>query len=1066
MNRLTGRIAHTGIMSAALLLLSACGEGPRGGSGEQGDRGEAGEPGEAGEVGQRGARGESGEPGAQGEPGDDGKKGDPGNDGAPGQPGMNGSDGDVATFRLPPNGRALQVLSTFKTGQFDEGASEIVAFHAATQRVFVVNAAAGQIQILALDSLGQLSDPGLALDPESDLPGFAAGGVNSVAIHGDLVAVAVEHDDKTMAGKVAIYDAQSLDFLIAVDVGALPDMVAFSPDGSMILVANEGEQDRVDEDEPEEFQVLADPAGSVSLIDLSSGVTFATVSTLDFSAFDDRLIEFQNKGVRYFPGDLATGSTATSPRPLSHDLEPEYIAVSPNGTQAFVTLQENNAVAVIDLAAAPPAIVDVRPLGLKDFGRDLPILSNIVVPDAARPVLLSDVDTSTGMQDLLLGGLSALYFEGESNDVYSFLTVPDRGPQIDPTDLNSAHDGTERPHVMGDSYQAKLYRYSIDVSDEDDPEIAGLPEEIPLFHDSDQNSTCTEVRGLANDDDLDGGEFAVDLAGNALGWSALDGDFEGLAADPDGDGYWLVDEYRPAIYFFSTEMTGCMNGEHGLLKYRLVPEGTAAAAGQVLSVWDEQLSASGETLPARYLDRRANRGFEAVAIDRASEILYAFIQSPLDYPGARSRDVIRILAIDIDETSGQFGNPVAEYLYFLEGVDVGGLSDKMGDAVFDDSTGKILVIERDSSFGSLGNKSIFEIDISGATNTLNIDDSAARFETLDIDALVESYSVNPVTKRKITNLPALGYVAGDKPEGLALITEGSLQGSLMVLNDNDFGLEPALDDGKLVFSTEYEKPVFGLIEFKQSNGLDASDRDDAINIAHHPVFGMYMPDAIASYQVGGLSYYITANEGDSRDYDEARVKDLDDDSGLDASFGTIADADFGRLKLSVHDGDRDHDGDIDDIHAYGARSLSIWDSLGNLVWDSGSIIESVTAAMLPMDFNSTNDENMSFDDRSDDKGPEPEGVTVGQIAERWFAFLGLERVGGIMVFDVTDPTSPVFVDYVTSRFFTSSVEFGLAGDLAPEGLTFVSAADSPTGVPLLIVGHEVSGTTTVLQIDL
>ena len=41
-----------------------------------------------------------------------------------------------------------------------------------------------------------------------------------------------------------------------------------------------------------------------------------------------------------------------------------------------------------------------------------------------------------------------------------------------------------------------------------------------------------------------------------------------------------------------------------------------------------------------------------------------------------------------------------------------------------------------------------------------------------------------------------------------------------------------------------------------------------------------------------------------------------------------------------------------------------------------------------------------------------------------------------------------------------------AGDLGPEGLVFIPAAQSPNGRPLLVVGNEVSGTTAVLQLNL
>jgi hypothetical protein len=112
--------------------------------------------------------------------------------------------------------------------------------------------------------------------------------------------------------------------------------------------------------------------------------------------------------------------------------------------------------------------------------------------------------------------------------------------------------------------------------------------------------------------------------------------------------------------------------------------------------------------------------------------------------------------------------------------------------------------------------------------------------------------------------------------------------------------------------------------------------------------------------------------------------------------------------------------------------------------------------MVP--FNTSND-NASFDDRSDNKGPEPEGVVLGRLGTRTFAFVGLERVGGVIVYDVSDPGSPFFVTYANTRQ-------GLSGDLGPEGLTFVPAVESPNKSPLLIVGNEVSGTTAVFRIRL
>ncbi len=256
---------------------------------------------------------------------------------------------------------------------------------------------------------------------------------------------------------------------------------------------------------------------------------------------------------------------------------------------------------------------------------------------------------------------------------------------------------------------------------------------------------------------------------------------------------------------------------------------------------------------------------------------------------------------------------------------------------------------------------------------------------------------------------------------------------------------------------------------ESGNGLDASDRDDAIRVENWPVLGFYLPDAIVSYEVDGQTYLITANEGDTRDYDgfgeEARVANLLLDPTVFPNAATLqAPANLGRLKTPNHQGDLDGDGDIDVIHSFGARSFTIWDAMGNPVFDSGDEIEQITASLLPEVFNSDNTDNTSFDNRSDDKGPEPEGVAVAEFDGRWFAFIGLERLGGVMVYDVTNPSAATFVTYVTTRDFAGDPELGTAGGLGPEGLRVITAADSPSGHPLLLVSNEVSGSIDVLAL--
>ena len=248
------------------------------------------------------------------------------------------------------------------------------------------------------------------------------------------------------------------------------------------------------------------------------------------------------------------------------------------------------------------------------------------------------------------------------------------------------------------------------------------------------------------------------------------------------------------------------------------------------------------------------------------------------------------------------------------------------------------------------------------------------------------------------------------------------------------------------------------------NALDPSDRDSGINIANHPVYGMYMPDSIASYDVGGQTYIVTANEGDARDEDE-RIKNLTLDSAVFPNAAALQDdAVLGRLQVSTIDGDIGDDGDYEELYAYGTRSFSIFDQNGNLIFDSGDDFEQITAADFPAEFNSSNDDNTDFDSRSDAKGPEPEALTLGVVNGMTLAFIGLERMGGIMVYDITDPNAPDFLLYQNDRDY-SLPDNDPANPMGPEGMVFVDAADNAFGKNLLIVANEVSGSTDVYSVE-
>lgn len=251
------------------------------------------------------------------------------------------------------------------------------------------------------------------------------------------------------------------------------------------------------------------------------------------------------------------------------------------------------------------------------------------------------------------------------------------------------------------------------------------------------------------------------------------------------------------------------------------------------------------------------------------------------------------------------------------------------------------------------------------------------------------------------------------------------------------------------------------------NGLDASDRDGGAHIRNWPVKGMYQPDAVAAFSSRGKNFLATANEGDAREWgcfeEEVRVKSLQlSPKAFPNAAELQQDAALGRLNVSSAS-PRDAQGRVTELHAFGSRSLSVRDSRGRLLWDSGDELEQLTARLNPAHFNTNHTENEP-DGRSDNKGPEPEGVTTGTVRGTSYAFVGLERAGGIVAYDLTDPRAPKFAGHVNSRDFTGDPAAGTAGDLGPEGLLFIPAKDSPTGDPLLVVGHEVSGTTAVYRV--
>ncbi|MEA5467046.1 choice-of-anchor I family protein [Leptothoe sp. PORK10 BA2] len=339
----------------------------------------------------------------------------------------------------------------------------------------------------------------------------------------------------------------------------------------------------------------------------------------------------------------------------------------------------------------------------------------------------------------------------------------------------------------------------------------------------------------------------------------------------------------------------------------------------------------------------------------------------------------------------------------------------------------------------------YTVDPVGSVSIINIDNNTVRtvgFDNVTIDPEVRVFGPGSSPSQDL------------EPEFITVSEDGST--AYVTLQENN-----AI--GILDLYTERFTSVKSL-GFKDhsiiGNNFDASNEDGGINIQTRPVMGMYQPDAISSYTVNGNTYLVTANEGDARDYEgfseEERVTDLVLDPFAYPNAAELqSEHNLGRLKTTSALGDIDGDGDIDQIYSYGARSFSIWDATVNLVFDSGDDVEQIIAAEIPQLFNINGGELNELDDRSDDKGPEPEGVTIGVYRGQTLAFIGLERTGGVMVYEISNPAAPRFVTYEPS----------FSDDYSPEGLLYIDAVDSPIGSPLLVVTNEVSKTFAIYRLS-
>ena len=326
----------------------------------------------------------------------------------------------------------------------------------------------------------------------------------------------------------------------------------------------------------------------------------------------------------------------------------------------------------------------------------------------------------------------------------------------------------------------------------------------------------------------------------------------------------------------------------------------------------------------------------------------------------------------------------------------------------------------------VGSVSIISINENYAVTTLDF----AGFEGKKVELVAKGFRIFG---------PGLNFAKDIEPEYITISDDSKT--AWVTLQENN-----AI--AKINIATKTITDIFPL-GFKDynvdGNEIDPSDKNTGTPLAKWNVKGIYMPDGIAVNEHNGIPYLFTANEGDAREYaafvEVARVKDITLDPTAFPNASTLkTEAQLGRLNITKTLGDTDGDGDFDALYSLGSRSFSVWNgNTGAQIFDSKNELDVKTIAA-----------GVGFydDARSDDKSIEPEGIAIGKIGTKKVAFVGMERADAVAVYDISDPTKPVFLQLLK------------CGD-APEGVMIIPAKNSPTKKSLLVVSSENDGVIKV-----
>lgn len=963
-----------------------------------------------------------------------------------------------------------------KISTYSGNGAEISAFDPNTNQLFVV---AGGNFIDVIDMSEPVTPTQVMTIPLNTL----GAGANSIAYNNGFIAIAVEANNKQENGIVGFYNVNG-SFVVSVTVGALPDMLTFTPNGNKVVVANEGEPN-------DDYTV--DPEGSISVIDISGGIpnlTQANVTHIGFSDFNEGQSRHDE-----LDSDIRIFGPGAS---VAQDLEPEYIAVAADSNSAWVSLQENNGLAIIDLS--DNSVTAIKSLGYKDHS----IFPNELDPSDKDGGIFINKWPVKGMYQpdaivsYQVGGQTYIISanEGDARDYAGFseetrvedvildsgsFTITDTQTLTKEAALGRLKITNTKGQITSTNVYTELYAYgarSFSIWSAAGELVYDSGSDIERITASFSPASFNANNASASDFDERSDDKGAEPEGVTK--AVINGRtyaFIGLERIGGIIIYDVSNPNSPKFIEYVQPDTGDV-GPEGLL---FIPAAESPNGKNLLVVTYEESNTVAtyeiKAVPQLAYYSTYSGAAEIPAFDKDTERL--FIVSGGDEINVVdvSNPFIPSQHMTISVASlGEGANSVAAHDGYIAAAIEANTKQDNGVVGFFDVEGNFVVsvtvgaLPDMVTFTRDGNKVVVANE--GEPNDDYTVDPEGSVSVIDI-----SGGIANVTQANVTQIGFTDFNVGESRHGeldpaIRIFGPGAsvaqdLEPEYVAISDDSSTAWVTLQENNgmaiinLNTNTVTSLVGYGTKDHTQyANLLDASNKDDGINIFNWPLKGMYQPDAIASINIEGNTYLLTANEGDARDYEgtpgfseETRVKDVTLDSGIFSPVEAVFlqdEANLGRIKITETEGQIGATNVFTELYSFGGRSFSIWAGDGTQVYDSGSHFAGITAVSSPSTFNSEGAID-SFDDRSDDKGAEPEGITTGVVNGRTYAFVSLERVGGIVVYDVTEPTTPQFVQYQPP----------VDGATAPEGLLFIPATESPNGKNLLVVTYEVSGTTNI-----